>query len=217
MKEWLASARLPTLSEISTESYAGVMRTTGTPPLVGVIVLSRAKMGSRFDEHKDRALALASGWAERRRGLLTGERGRDVVWAWVDGDKWASWIQTMYDVKPAEEPVLVFADTVGLRFWKTALDGSPLALGDRNAAYSFVEQGIYTGVAVAETSRNLIERWGLAVADGASWLLTHPVQSLLGLVASWIVLLGAYRAYMRRTARSGSYQGHQRYDYAKVD
>lgn len=89
------------------------MRASETAPYVGLVVLSRAKMGSRFDEWRERVGAVARGWGEKRRGMTEGEKGgeREVVWAWVDGDKWAQWIKTMYEVKAGEEPWLILADT----------------------------------------------------------------------------------------------------------
>lgn len=112
-KDWVATAKLPTLSEINAETYAQVMRTADTAPYVGLVLLSRAKMGSRFDGLRDKVKTVAGAWGEKRRGMTESEKGgeRDVVWAWVDGDKWAQWIKTMYEVKAGEEPLLIVVDT----------------------------------------------------------------------------------------------------------
>ncbi len=111
-KDWLATAKLPTLNEVNAETYADVMRSTGSAPYVGLVVLSRAKMGSRFEEYRDQVKTAANAWGEKRRGMTESEKGaeRDLVWAWVDGDKWAQWIKTMYEVNASEEPLLIIAD-----------------------------------------------------------------------------------------------------------
>lgn len=89
------------------------MPSTGEPPLVGVAVLSRKGLkGKQFDAAKTMVERLAKGWNERRMGREEGKKGRDVLWTWVDGDKWAGWVRTMYDVKngAADGPKLLIAD-----------------------------------------------------------------------------------------------------------
>lgn len=61
-------------------------------------------MGEGFEEAKKEVERLARGWGGRK-----GE-GREVVWAWVDGDKWAGWAKGMYGVKGGKEVVWVVAD-----------------------------------------------------------------------------------------------------------
>lgn len=80
-------------------------------------------MGDGFEEGKKEAERLAKGWAERKK-----EGARDVVWAWVDGDKWAGWTKGMYGIKGGKEVVWVVADPK-VRFvlgvaWRGKLMGS---------------------------------------------------------------------------------------------
>lgn len=110
-RNWLRSAKLPTVTELTSTTFADLMPTDGEPPLVGLAVLSRKGLGDDgLERKKDEVHALARGWAQRRRTASREER--DVLWAWVDGDKWAGWVRTMYDVKMGgkDAPALVIAD-----------------------------------------------------------------------------------------------------------
>lgn len=36
--------------------------------------------------------------------------GRDIVFTWMDADKWATWLSNMYGIKAGNEPTVVIAD-----------------------------------------------------------------------------------------------------------
>ncbi|GAA5845066.1 hypothetical protein JCM9279_005423 [Rhodotorula babjevae] len=204
-RSWLRSAKLPTVTELTSTTFADLMPTDGEPPLVGLAVLSRKGLGDDGLEHKkDEVKALARGWAQRRRTASTEER--DVLWAWVDGDKWAGWARTMYDVKMGgkDAPALVIADPKALNYWPEALSGSPLALDDPNQVYQLVEEGIHTSRAKPHSSRQFLDRFAVSVVDGFTavyeWCWAHPVLFLVALVASWI---GTWRVLKRAFASPG--------------
>lgn len=87
---------------------------SSVPPLVGLAILSRKGLGdlNDFESAKSAFEQVARGWVERRK--MQGEEGtgRDVIWAWVDGDRWAGWARTMFDVKEGAKdgPKVVIAD-----------------------------------------------------------------------------------------------------------
>jgi protein disulfide-isomerase len=177
----LRSAKLPTLVELSSATYNDLMPTTGDPPLVAVAVFSPKAMGSQLVEAKKRFEDVARGWTERRKARDV--KGRDVVWTWVDGDRWTGWAKSMYGVKAGAVPAIVVADhkvrvlvrhrvfgpqadgfpsfshAQALSFWKTSIKGEPLSERAEDI-YELIEDGIYTGVAKSQSSRTFVERVG---------------------------------------------------------
>ncbi|GAA5926058.1 hypothetical protein JCM3775_005191 [Rhodotorula graminis] len=204
-RSWLRSAKLPAVTELTSTTFADLMPTDGEPPLVGLAVFSRKGLGDDgFERKKDEVKALARGWAQRRRTASREER--DVLWAWVDGDKWAGWVRTMYDVKMGgkDAPALVIADPKALSYWSETLSGSPLALDDPNEVYQLVEEGIHTSRAKPHSSRQFFDRFAVSVVDSFTamyeWCWAHPVLFLVALVASWI---GTWRLLKRAFASPG--------------
>lgn len=76
----------------------------GEPPLVALAVLSPKRLGEGFERKKAEVESMARGWKARK-----GE-GREVLWSWIDGDRWAGWAKSLYDVRASGDPVLVVAD-----------------------------------------------------------------------------------------------------------
>lgn len=126
-KQYLRTAKLPIVSELNGATYTDMMPPSSDlvgstpPPLVGLVVLSRKGLGDApdFEIAKSAFEQVAKGWVERRRmngksgeGVEDGENKRDVVWAWVDGDKWKGWARSMFDVKDGAKdgPKVVIVD-----------------------------------------------------------------------------------------------------------
>lgn len=122
-RHWLRSAKVPLVSELNAATFPELMPSgklaTGpggtalVPPLVGLAVLSRRGLGSEGLERAKATVAeMAKSWVVERRRRSTDAAERDVLWAWVDGDKWAGWARSMYDVKlgARDGPKVVIAD-----------------------------------------------------------------------------------------------------------
>lgn len=89
---WLRTFKLPTLTELSSSTYTDIMQTGDQSPLVGLILLQPT--ASNFIQLKSSAQVLAQNWRKRR------EVGkRNVIWVWIDSDKWNNWISRMYGVQ----------------------------------------------------------------------------------------------------------------------
>lgn len=115
-EQWLRYAKWPQLMELNGENFQDLMAQEGEPRLLGVAVLSRKGLGSNeaFEAEKAKVAQLAQTWAEARRArqLVAAADERDLAWVWVDGDRWAGWLRTMYDVKLGGKngPELVISD-----------------------------------------------------------------------------------------------------------
>ncbi|GAA5861507.1 hypothetical protein JCM8547_008055 [Rhodosporidiobolus lusitaniae] len=212
-RQWLRSAKLPTVSELNGATYSDLMPGKKDlvgptpPPLVGLVVLSRKALGeSGWDQAQAAFLDLARGWAERRKmGSRGEEKGRDVVWAWVDGDRWAGWARSMFDIKEGGKagPAVVVADSADLSYYPLSLSSSsspaqPLTLETSSSVvYELIEKGIYEGKAERRSSRNAVERWGAKLSSTFSSLysttLSHPILAFLLVAASWVFLWKALK------------------------
>ncbi|GAA5990128.1 hypothetical protein JCM11641_001064 [Rhodosporidiobolus odoratus] len=213
-RQYLRTTKLPTLSELNGATFSDLMPIQGElvgpspPPLIGLAILSRKGLGQEdFEMAKEEFGGIAKGWGERRRMGAQGEKDeevkkkgvreiqgeRQVLWAWVDGDRWAGWARSMFDVKEGAKsgPRVVVADPKDLTYYSTSLSDAPLDMNS-DAVYELIEQGIFTGKAKASSSRNTIERFGHVVVSHLSSLyttaITHPIFTLLFIVASWFLL-----------------------------
>ncbi|GAA5880295.1 hypothetical protein JCM1840_007119 [Sporobolomyces johnsonii] len=221
--QWLRSAKLPTVSELNGATYNDLMPSDGgdePPPLVGLAILSRKGLGSdaAFESAKGSFEQLARGWTERRR-MGIGEKGRDVNWAWVDGDRWTGWARSMYDVKMGAQdgPVLLVADPKELVYWKTTPAGEPLEFGT-SAVYDLIENGIYTGTARSKSSQNVVERFMKSITRTFSYLYAsataHPFLASVLVVGSWLGFWFGLKRWVGPIPSAGSARPT---GYAKVD
>ncbi|GAA5881113.1 hypothetical protein JCM3774_000876 [Rhodotorula dairenensis] len=208
-RHWLRSAKVPLVSELNAATFPELMpSSTGgmVPPLVGLAVLSRRGLGTEgLERAKESVAEMAKAWVveRRRKRQEAGKEERDVLWAWVDGDKWAGWARSMYDVKlgARDGPKVVIADPKRMEYWKTTVQGSPLEL-DREAVFRVVEQGPYARRIKPQSSRQFLERFAYAFVDRITstldWIATHPLLFMVGLS------LGAYLVWLavKKAARS---------------
>ncbi|KAK4047899.1 hypothetical protein OIV83_005081 [Microbotryomycetes sp. JL201] len=199
VKQWLRSAKLPTLTELSGATFNDLMPKEGDPPLVGLAVLSRKGLpDQQFEQAKSKMTRLAKEW-QSRRTVKTREKdsienvGRDVVWSWVDGDKWAGWVRKMYGVKMGglNGPELVIVDPKNLNYWKSTSTGQSLSF-EPEQVFELVEQGIYTHSVKPQSSLSKIDKLSATVANlpksGLTKANQHPIMTGVVIVTSWVLL-----------------------------
>ncbi|KAE8238684.1 hypothetical protein A4X06_0g8663 [Tilletia controversa] len=63
-----------------------------------------------------------------KKGNTGGRRGRKVIWAWIDADRWAKALKEYYGVRPQDLPALLLVDGSKLEYFRlptvsTATDG----------------------------------------------------------------------------------------------
>ncbi|GAA6026378.1 hypothetical protein JCM8202_004755, partial [Rhodotorula sphaerocarpa] len=218
-RHWLRSAKLPLLSELSSATYNELLPSDSLiagpggkkllPPLVGLAVLSRKGLGAEgLERAKAQVERIAEAWVEKRRARRAqkgvGSAGpaggvgaeRDVLWSWVDADRWAGWTRSMYDIQNGgkEGPRLVIADPRRMEYWSKTLEGEPLAL-DEAKVFELIEQGVYAGQVRPASSRMFLERFAYFVVDfltaAYEWVVAHLLLSLVGFsIFSYLFVLG---------------------------
>ena len=91
-------AVIDVLVQKSRQSFQEVMNAKHKP-LVVIATAPKARLGEVSVHVKD----IAKQWKDKK---ATG----DVVFTWMDGDKWSSWLKSMYGIKAGEMPRAVVAN-----------------------------------------------------------------------------------------------------------
>jgi len=92
LKFWLLSHRLGTTMELTQDTFQKVMNAP-QDPLVMIAAVTQEQKNKVEERFKD----LGMKWRIRTSG--TGKvHGREVVFTWMDMDKWADWMKSMYGI-----------------------------------------------------------------------------------------------------------------------
>lgn len=110
MRNWLRNAKLPVVSELDGSTYPDLFPEDSSPsdPYVVLGFFSKKGLKGDFDKTLERFKDLAAEWSRTRHE----NSRRNIAWAWVDGDRWAPWSRSSYDVKmgAVDGPVLLVSD-----------------------------------------------------------------------------------------------------------
>jgi len=105
LAEWLQTHRLPLAMELGEGSFQEVMNAESKPL---VVLVSVAASGAERDQVVEKVRRLAGQW--RRSGAAQYEPAhgaRQVVFAWMDQERWTSWLKSMYGVQSPGQVVIV--------------------------------------------------------------------------------------------------------------
>lgn len=108
LSSWLLSNRLPTFLELNQDNFQQVMNAPQKPLVVLV-----AAMPSQVPEVSALVSDSANGWRGRIQRARNGNGdmpSRDVIFTWMDAERWASWMKSMYGIKGAHVPAVVITD-----------------------------------------------------------------------------------------------------------
>jgi Thioredoxin-like domain len=107
---WLLENRLPITVELTQDTFQDVMKAPNKP-LVVIAAVTKDSRDRIADKFKD----IGKVWRLREEQGKGG--ARDVVFAWMDMDRWGSWLKSMYGIRTDanSDPVIVIADH-GVRF-----------------------------------------------------------------------------------------------------
>jgi hypothetical protein len=92
ISQWLEYNKLPTTIELTRDTFQGIMNAPSRPLVVltGVTSYNKAKVEAKFEE-------IAKQWRQKTDGSGA-LRGRPVIFAWMDLDKWKDWMKSMYGI-----------------------------------------------------------------------------------------------------------------------
>ena len=84
--------RLPTSLELDSDTFQEVMNAPHKP-----LVVIAAAPNSELSSAASKMQEIARRWKDNK-----GDVKGDVVFAWMDAEKWASWLKGMYSIKAGE-------------------------------------------------------------------------------------------------------------------
>lgn len=109
ISKWLLHNKVPTATELSQETFQNIMNAPNRP----LVVITAVNKGNRA-KVEEKIKAVGKKW-KLRNGVNNG--GRDVVFTWMDGEKWSKWLGSMYSLKSGsgddDTPVVIADHSVG--------------------------------------------------------------------------------------------------------
>jgi thioredoxin domain-containing protein 5 len=102
LQAWMMRHRLPSALELSADTFKSVMEAPHNPL---VVLTAVPPSGAARDEAIRKLKEAAKTWRHRANNYQ-----RDVAFAWMDGDRWASWLSSMYGIKAAQMPATVITE-----------------------------------------------------------------------------------------------------------
>ena len=99
VEDWLTRNKLPTVVALTQETFQDVMNAEHAP-----LVVLAAVPPAQSDKAKDILDSAAKAYHQRSTD------DRDVVFTYMDSDKWASWMKSMYGIKTANGPAVIVTD-----------------------------------------------------------------------------------------------------------
>jgi len=97
LQHWLVTHTLPAATQLHQDTFQTVMNAKHSPLVV--IVASNTKLEDKVEE---RVRDLAKKWRARTGG--SGEvNHREVIFTWMDTQRWKDWMKRMYGIKMDEE------------------------------------------------------------------------------------------------------------------
>ncbi|GAA5956471.1 hypothetical protein JCM3765_003455 [Sporobolomyces pararoseus] len=190
-KTWLRGAKLPVVSELDGSSYPDLFPedSDSTIPYVALGFFSKKGLQGDFDQTLAKFKHLAEEWSRKEHNK--GERS--LAWAWVDGDRWAPWSRSSYDVKMGalEGPVVLVSDPHERVYWKNDLSGTPLTVND-SKTFTLIRDGIMTGKISGVSSDGFVGRMSKSFVKTTSSFfstaMSHPFLTFFIVVVSWVGL-----------------------------
>jgi len=183
---WLQTHRLPLAMELGEGSFQEVMNAESNPL---VVLVSVTASGVERDRMIETIRRLASQWRRTSAAQYVPTRGaRQVVFTWMDQERWTSWLKSMYGIKRSAQVVIV--DHSRLVYFDTARTGGRLTLDE---AIIFPALGdAMKGSLSVRYSENIVERIAryinnkLLVVEGV--VSNHPWATLSFFAAGILVV-----------------------------
>jgi len=142
---------------------------------------------------------------------------REVVFAWMDADKWSDWIKSMYAIEYDEgatalaDVQVVITDHKRLIYWNRDSQGNPIQLSKRLLD---VVQDIVDGKLDYQHSESGVERLARTLSGGLinaqSYVSEHALMSLMFVAGGCLVVFWVFRRFI--TAETDGYRRLERLD-----
>ncbi|KAF8655196.1 hypothetical protein AX16_003228 [Volvariella volvacea WC 439] len=238
-EEFLLQNRIPSTIELTQDTFQHVMNVPNvavdkglqvSSPLV-VLVAAPPPSSIHFSAGKvdSRLSDLAKKWKARTEGTgMVGAHGvqntsggRQVVFAWMDRERWGDWMKSMYGIQKVDEATVlstgglddlkvVVVDHSNLIYWDTDATGSPIKLSSSQSVFSAIE-GSFSGQIAYKNSENAIERMTRYLSNKLmsieKFIVNHPLWAITLILSA----IGAFALFLRRVLNE-----EEQVDYRKI-
>ncbi|KAH9483160.1 Thioredoxin domain-containing protein 5 [Psilocybe cubensis] len=189
LNRWLLTHRLPTTTELTRDTFQSVMNAPQSPLVVLCFSPERTQ-----DAVMRRLKDIGAKWRHRTEGSGI-VHGKEVVFAWMDEDKWTDWMKSMYGL--AKRPEIegqgdldtvrvVIADHSKLVYYNTDHAGNAIRFTSSSSMFAAVDDAA-SGKSKAHNSEGTIERMARYLNNKMqsleSFVIEKPFHSLFILIA----------------------------------
>ncbi|KAJ8517439.1 hypothetical protein ONZ45_g5366 [Pleurotus djamor] len=207
VSSWLVANRLPTTAELTQDTFQTIMNAPSNPIVVIAAVTKENK-----EKVEEKMGDVASKWRVKLRGHHADISGkREVVFAWMDAEKWKDWMKSMYSVQIEGDAVpIVVADHKNLIYYDQDELGQPIKLTSFSL-FSAIH-GVHTNSIPYKHSENLVERTARYVSGKLltveHFVTTHPVYTIFLVVGFMVALFFWLRRFVADDVYDIREQGH---------
>jgi len=204
ISKWLIDNRVPTIVELNQETFQEVMNAP-QKPLVVIVAVNQSTKEKVAEKMKE----IGKKWRVRN----PDKGDRDVVFTWMDADKWARWLKNMYGAKATEEPAVIIADHGRLQYYDK--DMSEQAIKLTSPSIFATLDGITKGSIPPKSSENFAERISRYLNGKLTSLETFVINKPLQALTLLVVILALFFLAMRRAMADDNFTNAREHHHGK--
>ncbi|KAJ3572597.1 hypothetical protein NP233_g2977 [Leucocoprinus birnbaumii] len=191
MKTWFMNHRTPSFLELSADSFQSVMNAPQEPLVLIAAVTENMQSKARATLEK-----LSKEWRSKTGG--SGElNGKQVVFTYMDAEKWKDWLKSMYGIKKhhdeddLDDIPIVIADHKKLVYYDQDTSGHKIKVTSQQKLFATLERAT-AGQLHYKHSQNPVERLARYLNHKLTYVefyvTNHPFKSVLWIVGGIAVV-----------------------------
>ncbi|RDB15626.1 Thioredoxin domain-containing protein 5 [Hypsizygus marmoreus] len=215
LSTWLLTHRLPTALELTQDTFQTVMNAPQAPLVVIAAVgeHDKDKVGTRVRE-------LGKKWRVRTEGSGLAS-GREVVFTWMDGEKWKEWMKSMYGIVQGDgagaldDVRVVITDHKNLVYYDADPNGSRIKLTTSASLFAAIEDAA-AGRLPYKHSENAVERLARylnhKMASLEHYVVTYPWRAAFFIFMVFVLVFMGLKRLVTDDLPAGEYRKVDRLD-----
>ncbi|KAK1920867.1 thioredoxin-like protein [Papiliotrema laurentii] len=196
LQRFVNTHRFPVVSHLNSGNYNALMKSESR----AVVVLAAVHSGEAGEKEKAKLMSIAKAWKKGGRPF------QQPVWfAWVEGERWGSWLRQSYGIKKSDLPAAVVVDPSNSEYYDTTIEGTKVAF-EGHSIFSVLE-GFYQHFLVPKRVETTLE-WGsrsatMTLINLSNLGADHPFLAFLVVVGGAVTFVFLLQRCMKRDAREG--------------
>ncbi|KAG6836914.1 hypothetical protein H0H93_001280 [Arthromyces matolae] len=212
IRSWLLAQRLPTSIELTQDTFQGVMNAAHSP-----LVVIAAVSPKNSEEAAKRMKDIGKKWRVRTSGSGLTSNGREIIWTWMDADKWQDWVKSMYGIVVDAAPDLdavpvVITDHKKLIYWNRDSADQRLKIASSKSLFEAVEAAA-TGSLAYKHSENMIERFARYTSNKLTaleyYVVNYPLRVTLFVFLILVVVFFVLKRWLANDAHEEYRKKHE--------